>query len=78
MWRSFVWKKDFDKDEKEKVSNLCKIGNTIWKQNMVFERREVELFRRTDRAMIRAMCGVKLIDQKNTKINANVGYYRIY
>ena len=74
MWRSFVWKKDFDKDEKEKVSNLCKIGNTIWKQNMVFERREVELLRRTDRAMR----GVKLIDQKNTKINANVGYYRIY
>ena len=37
-------------------------GNETW----CLREREVKLLR-TERAMIRAMCGVKLIDQKNTK-----------
>ena len=39
MWKSSVWKKVFVKDENESLSNLCKIGNTVWKQNMVFEKK---------------------------------------
>ena len=31
-------KKGF-KDERESVSDLCKIGNTILKQNIVFDRK---------------------------------------
>ena len=62
MRRSFVWKKVFVKLKRENVTSLCKIGKTICKRNMVLREREVELLKRTERDMIRAMCRVKLID----------------
>ena len=38
--------KGFVKDERESVSDLCKTGNTVWKQNMVLLKTE-----RTKRAL---------------------------
>ena len=34
---------------------------------MVLERKEMAILRRTERAMIRAMCGVKLLDRRNSE-----------
>ena len=34
---------------------------------MVFKENKVAILRRIERAMIRAMCGVKLMDKKNTE-----------
>ena len=39
IWRSFVEKVSIE-GEKESVSDLCKIGNTTWKRNMVFGRKK--------------------------------------
>ena len=34
---------------------------------MVFEGNEIVILRRTERAIVRSMCGVKLVDRKNTE-----------
>ena len=34
---------------------------------MVFERNEIGILRREERSMVRAMCGVKLMDKRHTK-----------
>jgi len=33
---------------------------------MMFRGKELSILRRTERAMVRAMCGMKLMDRKNT------------
>ena len=46
---------------------------------MVFEKIEMELLRRTERATMGAMCGVILTDRKKIKkTNTNVRYYCTY
>ena len=45
------------------VRSAILYGSETW----CLRKREVELLRRTKRALIRAMCGVKLRDRKNTK-----------
>ena len=38
-------------------------GSEAW----CLREKEMEILRRTERAMIRAMCGVKLLDQRNSE-----------
>ena len=65
---SFVWKKVFVENERESVSDLSKIGNTIIrKRNMVFERKRSGIIKKNRKSIIRALSGVKLIDRNNTK-----------
>ena len=50
---------------RDDVETVKKFSYLAWKQNMVIERKEVALSR-TEKAMMRAICGIKLIDRKNT------------
>ena len=50
--------------ERENVSDLCKVGNGS--ETCCLREREVARLRNTERAMVSAMCGLKVIDRKNT------------
>jgi len=47
----------------------------VRRPDVVFGEKELSIFRRTERAMVRAMCGMKLMDRKNT--DEFDGYARI-
>jgi len=50
-------------DKRKCFSKLCETNNVVWKRN----ENEMAILRQTERSMVRAMCGVKLVDRKNTK-----------
>ena len=53
---------------KGKVYRVCVASAILCEsETWCLRRREVELLRRTERAMVRAMCVVKVINQKSTK-----------
>ena len=52
MWGITYWEKVFVKNQMKDLSELRKISNAIWERDMVTKRR-------TEKAMIRAMCGVE-------------------
>ena len=62
----FVWKKVFVKDEKKRYQICLRSAILKGSETWCLRKREVELLKRTERAMLRAMSGVKLIDQKST------------
>ena len=64
MCRIVAWEKIFVEDKTKNLPVLCKIGNTLWKQNMVAYLREKELaiLRRAERAM----CEMKMMNRKKT------------
>ena len=37
----------------------------LYRRNVVFEKNEVAILRKAKRSMVRATCGVKLVDKKN-------------
>ena len=39
----------------------------LYGSNVVFEENEVVISRRAERSMVKVMCGVKLLDKKNTE-----------
>ena len=39
------------------LSLLCKISNIVWKRDMVIKRKRESNLKRTERAIVRAMCG---------------------
>ena len=43
---------------------LCKIGDVIWEETWCLRENEMAMLRRTERAMVRAMCGAKLMERK--------------
>jgi len=45
------------------VRSAMMYGSEMW----CFREKEMAIFRRTERAMIRGMCGVKLMDRRNTE-----------
>ena len=45
-------------------------GSETW----CLREKEMGIMRRTERAMVRAMCGAKLVDRKNTEDNGYVGF----
>ena len=49
-------------DEWQSLSLLRRISNTVWKQE-----HEKAILRRMERAMVRAMCGQKVVDRKMTE-----------
>ena len=36
-WRVASWKKAFVENERTILSELCKVGNAVWEQDLVFE-----------------------------------------
>ena len=56
-------------DERNGLSVLCKISNVInyGSETWCFRENEMAILRRTERAMVRAMCGAKLMEKKRTE-----------
>ena len=66
MWRSFVWKVFVENERK--VYQICVRSAILYgSETWCLREREVELLKRIEKAMIRAMFAVNLIDQKSTK-----------
>ena len=53
MWKSFVLKKVFVKSKS--VSDLYKTGNTIWKQNIVLERKRRGIIKQNKRELLQIL-----------------------
>ena len=54
-------------DERNGLSELCKTGAVTGCETCVSRENEMATFRRTERAMVRAMCGVKRMERKRTE-----------
>ena len=65
MRRVVTWEKVFFENERDGISYLRKISNVIGSETWCFRESETGILRRTERAMVRPMCGVKLEDRKN-------------
>ena len=53
---------------KGKVYKSCVISAMLYgSEAWCFREKEMAILRRTERAMIQAMCGVKLLDQRNSE-----------
>ena len=59
--------KVFIKDKTEGLEKLCKSAMLHGSEAWCFREKEMAILRRTERAMIRAMCGVTLLDRKNSE-----------
>ena len=47
------------------IQKLCEISNTLWKRDMVPRPEWIGILQRNERAMMRNVCGVKLMDKKS-------------
>ena len=60
-------KKVFVINESKEMSELCKIANAVWERDIVSDGKyEMAILRRTKKAMIRAMYGVKLTEKRRS------------
>ena len=54
--------------QREYIQKLFEISNALWKRDIMPRPDfEIGIFQRTERAMAKSICGVKLIDRKSTK-----------
>ena len=67
MWGVTLWEKVFVENEKKDLSELRKISNAVWEQDMVSKENEMAILRRTEKAMMRATCGVKIIEKRRSQ-----------
>ena len=65
MWGVTLWEKIFNKNERRHLSELRKISNAVWEQNIVAKNEMVIL--KTEKAMMRAMCEVKMIEKRRSQ-----------
>ena len=49
------------------LSELRKIHNAVWERDVVSRKNEMAILRRTERAMMRAMCGIKIIEKRRSQ-----------
>ena len=62
MWGVTLWEKVFVKNERKDLSQLRKISNAVWERDVV-SKNEIAILGRTEKAMMRAMRGVKIIEK---------------
>ena len=48
------------------LSEISDIGYAVWQCNIVFNGEQVSILKQTKRTMVRAMCGMKLMNKKHT------------
>ena len=51
-------------DKRKDISELCKMSDAVWEQGMVAAVEQDGNFEKTKKAMIRAMCALKLIEKR--------------
>ena len=66
MWGVTLWEKVFVKNERKDLSELRKISNALWEKWHLREN-EMSILRRTERAIMRAMCEVKLTEKTRSQ-----------
>ena len=49
------------------LSESRKIHNAVWERDVVSREKEMAILRRTEKAMMRAMCGIKIIEKKRSQ-----------
>ena len=52
--------------QKMGLSEISDIGYAVWQCNIVFKGEQVSILKQTKRTMVRAMCGMKLMNKKHT------------
>ena len=67
MWVVTLWEKVFVKNERKILSELCKINNAVWGKTWCLRKNEIAILRRTEKAIMKARCGVKLIEKKTSQ-----------
>ena len=61
-----LWEKVFVQNKRKDLSELGKISYAVWENNLVFGENEMTILR-TEKAMMRAMCGVKLTEKRRSQ-----------
>ena len=68
MWRVAELKKVLAAYERNDLSELCEISDVIYgSETWCLRENEMAILRRTERAVVRAMCGVKLMERRRTE-----------
>ena len=67
MWEVTLWEKVFVKNEKKDLSEFRKISNAVWERGVVSKENEMAILRRTEKSIIKAMCGVKIIEKRKSQ-----------
>ena len=63
----YLWEGVFVKNERKDLSELRKISNAVWERDVVFTENKMAIFEKTEKAMMRAMCGVKMIEKRRSQ-----------
>ena len=67
MWRNTAREKVPIEDEGENIQKFCEISHANGSETWCLKENEMSILRRTERAMVRAMCGVKLKDRESSE-----------
>ena len=67
MWGVTLWEKVFVKNERKDLPELCKISNTVRKRDVVSKEEGDRNLKKTEKAMMIAMNGVKIIEKRKSK-----------
>ena len=62
-----TWKKVFFENERDGYQSCVRSAMLYGSETWCLRESEMEILSRTERAMVRSMCGVKLVDRKNTE-----------
>ena len=53
-------------NENTNLSELCQVGDVVWELIWCLRENEMAILKRTEKTMIRAMCGVKSIEKRSS------------
>ena len=74
MRRVVTWKKVFFENERDGYRTCIRLAMLYGSETWCLRESEMGIFRRTERAMVRSMCGVKLVEKKYGGADGDVGF----